>query len=88
MSRADLVRRYFNAQPTLQDQIAESFRTKYSKLRETGAPPDDIFAGLQRFTGGGVVPSPSRQNAVLATLAYFFEKCDIFERPEPEGDAT
>jgi hypothetical protein len=82
MSRADLVRKYFKLKPTLQDQIAESFRTTYVELRGTSASPDDIFAGLQRFAGGTLVPSPSHQNAVLAVLAFFFEECDIFERPE------
>lgn len=86
ISRADLVRRYFTLKPTLQDQIAESFRTKYRELRDGGLSPDDVFAGLQRYAGGATVPAPSRQNAVLATLAFFFEECDIFERPAPEGD--
>jgi hypothetical protein len=39
MSRADLVRKYFKLKPPLQDQIAESFRTRYRELRNQGAPP-------------------------------------------------
>lgn len=81
MSRADLVRKYFKLKPTLQDQIAESFRTRYAELRESQSP-DNIFAELQRFAGGALVPEPGTQNAVLAVLAFFFEECDIFERPE------
>lgn len=83
MSRADLVRRFFKLQPMLQDKIAASLRAKYHELRDGGVPPDDVFAGLQRFAGGELVPTPGRQDAVLATLAFFFEECDIFERPEP-----
>lgn len=83
MSRADLVRKYFKLKTTLQDELAESFRTRYRELRATPASPDDIFAGLQRFAGGNLVATPTRQNAVLAALAFFFEECDIFERPEP-----
>lgn len=82
MSRADLVRKYFKLKPTLQDQIAESFRARYIELRDGSVAPDDVFAGLQRFAGGDTVPSPARQNAVLATLAFFFEECDIFERAD------
>jgi hypothetical protein len=82
MSRADLVRKYFKLKPTLQDQIAETFRLQYAALRATPATPDEIFAALQRFAGGDTVAAPGRQNAVLATLAFFFEECDIFERPE------
>jgi hypothetical protein len=81
MSRADLVRKYFRLRPQLQDQIAEAFRNKYVELRRTQMPPDDIFVGLQRFVGGDQVPPPDIQNAVLAVLAFFFEECDIFERP-------
>jgi uncharacterized protein YcaQ len=86
MSRADLVRQYFKLQPRLQDQLAEAFRKEYQSLRATTANPDDTFAALQRFAGGDLVPSPSVQNAVLACLAFFFEECDIFERPKASGD--
>jgi hypothetical protein len=83
MSRADLVRKYFKLKPTLQDQIAESFRARYADLRVANGTPDDVFAALQRFAGGDVLPAPGILNAVLAVLAFFFEECDIFERPEP-----
>jgi hypothetical protein len=81
MSRADLVRKYFRLKPTLQDQIAESFRARYAELRQAQSP-DRIFAELQRFAGGELVPDPGIQSAVLAALAFFFEECEIFERPE------
>lgn len=84
MSRAPLVRSYFKLQPALQDQLAESFRTEYTRLRTEGGAPDDVFASLQRFAGGNVVRTPATQSAILATLAFFFEECDIFERPEAE----
>jgi hypothetical protein len=83
MIRADLVRKYFTLQPLLQDQIAEAFRSKYNALKAAGIPPDEIFSGLQRFAGGDMLGSPWVQNAVLAVLAFFFEECDIFERPAP-----
>lgn len=79
MSRADLVRKYFTLRPTIQDQIAESFRVRYTELRVHS--PDVILSELQRFAGGDGVRSPGVQAAVLAVLAFFFEECDIFERP-------
>lgn len=85
MSRADTLRRYFTLQPMLQDKIAASLQTQYQTLKDKALSPDDIFAGLQRFAGGEVVPKPGHQEAVLATLAFFFEECDIFERPIPTG---
>lgn len=87
MSRADLVRKYFKLKPTLQDQIAESFRSRYLDLQKAGTSPDDIFTALQRFAGGDIVPSAGVQNAVFAVLAFFFEECDIFERLEPGTEA-
>jgi hypothetical protein len=83
MSRSDVVRRYFRAatDQTVQDKIAAMFRQQYDKLRSEHRSPDDIFAELQGFTGGSTLGPPSRQAAVLAVLAYFFQECDIFERP-------
>lgn len=81
MSRADLVRKYFRMHGAQQDQVAESFRARYAALRGTESP-DNIFAELQRFAAGDRVAEPGKQNAVLAVLAFFFEECDIFERPE------
>jgi hypothetical protein len=85
MGRVDILRKYFKAQPTTQDQIAESFRSKYGELRATGMSPDDIFWNLERFAGGGELSSPARLSAVLAVLAFFFEECDIFEGPSGDG---
>jgi antitoxin component HigA of HigAB toxin-antitoxin module len=83
MSRSDVVRRYFRAatDQAVQDKVAAMFLQQYDKLRRENRAPDEIFAELQRFTGGAAVGPPSRQAAVLAVLAYFFQECDIFERP-------
>ena len=85
MSRVDLVRKYFGLQPTRKDEIAESFRHRYDEVRRDGLAPDAIFAHLQRHATGDVVPSPARQTAALAVLAFFFEECDIFEREVAHG---
>ncbi len=85
MSRVDLVRKYFRVQPNRKDEIAANFRHRYDDLRTDGLNPDDTFAGLQRYAAGDGVPSPSRQSAALAVLAYLFEECDIFEREIAAG---
>lgn len=84
MSRSDLVHRYFRAatDQAEQDKIATMFRQRYATLRSEGHSPDEIFSRLQHFAGGAQVGPPARQAAVLAVLAYFFQECDIFERPE------
>ena len=84
ISRSDLVHRYFRAgtDQGAQDKIAALFRKQYSMLKSENRSPDDIFVQLQHFVGGTSVSLPSRQAAVFAVLAYFFQECDIFERPE------
>jgi hypothetical protein len=88
MGRVDVVRKYFKALPMSQDQIAESFKSKYRALREAGDSPDEVFAGLHRFASGPGLPSPARLSAVLAVLAFFFEECDIFEGADGSSDSS
>ena len=82
MAKAPLVAQFFNQwhDPTLGERIAKSFRAKYESLREDHAP-DLVFAELQAWAGGAGPGSPERQLAVLTIMAYYFERCDIFERP-------
>ena len=83
MTRAEIVKKYLRglADQTRYDKVAAAFRTRYAELKNDGHPPDDIFAGLQRFVAGDEVASPTQQAATLAILAFFFEACEIFERP-------
>jgi hypothetical protein len=83
MTRAEVVKRYLRgiADQTRYDCIAAAFRLRYQELKAEGRAPDDIFIGLQKFVAGDAVSSPSHQAATLAILAFFFEACEIFERP-------
>jgi hypothetical protein len=89
MTRSDVVKKYLRgiADQTRYDRTAAAFRVRYQELKGEGRAPDDIFSGLQKFIAGDSVPSPSHQAATLAILAFFFEACEIFERP-PEGMST
>lgn len=83
MTRADLLKKYFRLRPLERDRIAESFKREYALLKTDCLAPDDILMALQRFAGGGTSDTtPARETAILAVLAYLFEECDIFERPE------
>jgi hypothetical protein len=86
MTRAEIVKKYLRglSDPTRHDRISRAFQLRYQDLKSDGLPPDDILVGLQKFVAGDQVSNPSQQAATLAILAYFFEACEIFERPPSE----
>lgn len=78
-----VVERFIDARPdpTYGPALASAFNAEYTRLRDAGNEPDDIFHGLTRFVGGDFLLRPPFQTAIYAVLAYFFERCDIFEAP-------
>ncbi len=87
MIKAILVEDFFSQwhDATLGERIARSFRDKYESLREDYTP-NQIFAELQAWAGGTDRGAPEHELAVLTVMAYYFERCDIFE--EPREDKT
>ena len=86
MAKAPLVKQFFDEwhAPTYGERMAKSFSARYAELKSS-APllhPNEIFHELQQWTGGERSKSSAQLAAVLAVLAYFFERCDIFE-PAP-----
>ncbi len=83
MTRSEVVKKYLRglSDQTRYDRVAAAFRLRYRELKDEGMAPDEIFVGLQRFVAGGGVATPPNQAATLAILAFFFEACEIFERP-------
>ncbi len=82
MVKAPLVRAFFDQwhDITLGERIAKSFRAKYEALRGEFSP-NQIFSEIQDWAGGGTRGTPEHEVAVLTVIAYFFERCDIFEEP-------
>lgn len=82
MAKAPLVKDFFDQwhDITLGECIAKSFRTKYESLRQNFTP-NQIFAEIQAWAGGEERGAPEHELAVLTVIAYFFERCDIFEEP-------
>ena len=82
MVKAPLVEAFFSQwhDETLGERVAESFRAEYQRLRSQH-PPDEIFAKMQSWVGGPELGTPEHQVAVLTVIAYYFERCDIFEEP-------
>ncbi len=79
-----LVETYFsrNVHVELGEKIAEAFRRRYAELRSSERPSDEIFFHLQEYAG--VTGEPKRQVAAMAVMAYFFDRCDIFEDPDDQ----
>lgn len=65
---------------TLGERLAVAFRAEYERLRGT-LHPNRIFSELQIWVGGIQIGTAEHQMAVLTVLAYYFERCDIFEEP-------
>ena len=82
MSKAPLILDFLDrwADETLGERLAVAFREEYARLKGT-LHPNQIFSELQIWVGGSQVGTAEYQMAVLAVLAYFFERCDIFEEP-------
>jgi hypothetical protein len=82
MVKTPLVSRFFEQwnDPMLGERIAKTFRIKYESLRED-LIPNQIFAELQAWAGGTDRGTPEHELAVLTIMAYYFERCDIFEEP-------
>jgi len=76
MEGASKVEWFFQNHPdkTLGDQIAQSFKAEYMKLRDENLEPDKIFFRMHEFAGGSFRESPEHEASVLAVLAYFFEQ--------------
>jgi hypothetical protein len=83
-SRAPLVEYYLSnayVLPSHADGIAEAVSSRYASYRDEGRPSAETFDLLWSWIcGAGILDSTVRANA-LAVLAYFFERCHIFEVP-------
>jgi hypothetical protein len=83
MQKSPLVTEFFNSwrNPTSGEQIALAFKNEYLKLRDATPKlhPDEIFGRLEAWAGGMTNTTPTHKAAVLAVLAYLFDKCEIFE---------
>lgn len=91
MQKSPLVAQFFNSwnNPTYGEQIAQAFKNEYVGLRDgvLQLHPDEIFGRLEAWAGGTANTTPSHKAAVLAVMAYLFDKCEIFEDAQAVGAA-
>lgn len=62
--------------PELGSRIAFALRYEYSRLKQSGEEPNNIYRKLFEFVNKH---QASSETASYAILSYFFERCDIFE---------
>ena len=83
MQKSPLVMQFFDnwKNPVYGEQIASAFKSQYVSLRDAlpALHPDEIFGQLETWAGGVVNSTPTHKAAVLAVMAYLFDKCEIFE---------
>jgi hypothetical protein len=83
MQKSPLVMQFFDnwKNPVYGEQIASAFKSQYVSLRDAtpALHPDEIFGKLETWAGGVVNTTPTHKAAVLAVMAYLFDKCEIFE---------
>jgi len=83
MQKSPLVMEFFNTwkNPIYGEQIASAFKTQYVALRDMtpSLHPDEIFGRLEAWAGGMANTTPTHKAAVLAVMAYLFDRCEIFE---------
>jgi hypothetical protein len=91
MQKSPLVAQFFNnwKNPTYGEQIAQAFKSEYVRLRDSvpSLHTDEIFGRLETWAGGTVNTTPAHKAAVLAVMAYLFDKCEIFEDAQALGTA-
>lgn len=74
---ATLLGRHHN--PLLETTVAAILKGKYLDFKAQGFPPDDILFGLWEFVANARPITAMFDAAVWSLLAYFFERCTIFE---------
>ena len=83
MQKSPLVMQFFDnwKNPVYGEQIASAFKNQYVVLRNAtpALHSDEIFGQLESWAGGAVNTTPTHRAAVLAVMAYLFDKCEIFE---------
>lgn len=77
---------YANADPEERDQHAATFQLKYRQVLKATTASRRIMENLYIALAGNDfrLRDDAFQNAVYAVTAFFFDECDIFERP-PDG---
>lgn len=82
--KVERVTSYFDKQSEgkLGDRASKKFKDQYEKLKAEYQHSDVIFFQFEQWLSEGEFPPPRKRLAIDTVIAYFFEKCDIFEEPK------
>jgi hypothetical protein len=62
----------------LGERISETMKGHYTSMKNDGMDPTQVFHGLIELCGG--LSRPKQEGiALLAVIAYYFHRCDLFE---------
>ncbi len=75
--------------PKLEDEVAAGFTAYYRQVRDQhGDDPEAIMWDLQSYVNGNRAQPSRSLMATWVVLAYFFERCHIFETPPPGWESS
>lgn len=83
MKHTYLVDQYYAGliSPYERDEVAAGFSAYYRQIRESLDDPEDVLWQLEMYVLGNEIQHRQVHKAAWVILAYFFERCDIFEQP-------
>jgi hypothetical protein len=86
MKHSPLVQDYYNGRllPLEEANAAQGFHEEYVALRRELDDPDLIIEQLKWYIIGNRLVSERQLRAMWVVLAFFFERCHIFENPPAE----
>lgn len=91
MRYAPLIREYYDGRldAYAEDQAAAGFASYYQQARdELADDTEEIMWKMQGYVLGNKLARSKEIRAAWAIIAYFFERCHIFETPPPGWNAT
>ncbi|MFJ4682759.1 ABC-three component system protein [Streptomyces sp. NPDC088789] len=84
--QSHLVEEYYAglAAPDEGDQVAQGFRVYYEQAKRKTDDQEKLWGALQEYILGNANPGLSAMYCAWIVIAYFFQRCDVFEVP-PDG---
>jgi hypothetical protein len=86
MQSTHLINEYYEMRMAVYeiDEIARGFSAYYQQIKDDWDDPEDVLLELEKYVLGNRRQPFKTHRAAWVILAYFFERCDIFEEPPEE----